>query len=71
MPPSNDDLIQYARDFLKDLENDHIDDVEQWKFQRSKLAIMGYPLVNDEREVELVIRTIRKAVYPSRSGGIA
>lgn len=58
-------LIWAARDFLQ-----KVDESETWMHKRNRLAIQGYPLVDTEDEVNLLVRTIRKTAYPSRSGGI-
>jgi hypothetical protein len=58
-------LIFYARDLLARLrEQDHP------QKQRNLLQIMGYPHVTNDREYQMVIRTLSRVAHPPRSSGI-
>jgi hypothetical protein len=59
-------LIFYARDVLVRLGE--LEDQPQ--MQRNLLAVMGYPPVSNDREYRMVVRTIKRVAYPSRSRGI-
>lgn len=44
---------------------------ECFERKQALLAVLGYPRPEDERELDIIVRTLRKSAYPSRSGGIA
>jgi hypothetical protein len=56
----------YTRQILEKLRDD-----ETWRHQRARLLIHGYSVADDEDAVRTLIRNLRRAVFPGRSGGIA
>jgi hypothetical protein len=64
-PEQAQKLIFFARDIL-----DRVNKAESVKHRQALLQVMGYPITNDERELDLVVKTIRKVAFPLRSGGI-
>lgn len=47
-----------------------VSEADSFEKKRNFLAIVGYPTADDEHELNIILRTLRKALYPGRTGGI-